>query len=459
MSKQWDESLELLEREIEQDRLQVEQGVARVDEALLEAAMQRGIQHSGRRRTAVTRRRVGLGVAASMLSLLLLLTGFVRVSPAFAALMRDIPGFSGFVELIQSDQTLVDAINNEYYQPVHVSDTKNGYTLTVDGIIADERRLVILYSGSGPGVKKTTGFKDYELKDENGRELEAGITSFYMPEDEKDWQDQKFYDKIEVILGVGGEMPQGIQLSGMLKNQRLQVSFPIDHKRFKGKKEVIHINRDVSIGDQTIHIGKVSITPLQVEIEMDANERNSRRTNGFIGLALKDEKGHTWNWNFGMGILEEGTVAQFHSSYFEKPKELRLVAKGLKLSDRGKSFVVNTKTNDTISSPWEGMTLESVRPLDEQELELVVELKGLDDIDAVTGYSLFDESKIFTDASGKAYSFHGIEGTRSEHMQENGMRLARYYYRIPNANYKQPLTFPVVEYPGYVLEQVDIRIK
>lgn len=46
-------------------------------------------------------------------------------------------------------------------------------------------------------------------------------------------------------------------------------------------------------------------------------------------------------------------------------------------------------------------------------------------------------------------------GTRSSHMGEESLQ----YYTIPKADYKQPLTFEVYQYPGYVLEPFQVKIK
>ena len=52
--------------------------------------------------------------------------------------------------LIAHDRGLAEAVRNDYYQPIGASQTLDGVTLTVDGVIADESRLVLFYTITDP---------------------------------------------------------------------------------------------------------------------------------------------------------------------------------------------------------------------------------------------------------------------------------------------------------------------
>ena len=54
--------------------------------------------------------------------------------------VASIPGMEKFVDFIRDDKGLASAIENEYYQELNISSEKEGVTLTLDGVLADERR-------------------------------------------------------------------------------------------------------------------------------------------------------------------------------------------------------------------------------------------------------------------------------------------------------------------------------
>ncbi|UUZ92844.1 DUF4179 domain-containing protein [Paenibacillus sp. P25] len=165
-----------LERELDESKSWFEDRRPPAEERI-DASIRRGIRQANlmrQRRRERTRRWIWSGTAVCSLFLLLGIT--VRVSPAFAAVLRDIPGMDVFVKLVErtADQGIRQAVQNEYVQPVGVSDEKDGVRFTVDGILADDSRLVALYS-----LRSTDG-KDRRLGrpnvlDPSGKPLQASI--------------------------------------------------------------------------------------------------------------------------------------------------------------------------------------------------------------------------------------------------------------------------------------------
>lgn len=437
-------------------KVELELGLAK--DSALDDAIRKGVEQGRRRAVRARRSRLSMKLMASALCVLLLLTGFIRVSPVFAAILRDIPGMSGFVELIEGDRTLMSAVNNEFIQRVDVTDSKNGYRFTVDGIIADEQRVVILYSGEGPGINRNTEIEDYEFRDESGKDIEAAILSGSIPENVDD-PDSVMHDKIDIVMGEGKITPHIISFNVKLKGQWLEVDIPVDHSRFEGMKETITVDQDIEIGGQRFTIGNAIITPLQAKITIQTDQSNTKMTNLFINPALVDEKGHRWEYTGGTGGLNnEESVIHFQSTFFEKPKKLTFVADGLLLSDKGKTFVVNTETEETLTTPDSRIQLTNVKK-DAEGLQLTIALSRLDKEETFYGYSFLEYQASFKDATGKVYQLLDRSGAASSwHTTETGGE-AEIYYTIPNAGYKQPLTFEVYQYPGYVLKKVNVDIK
>ncbi|MFF2092671.1 DUF4179 domain-containing protein [Paenibacillus sp. NPDC058174] len=445
--KDWEEVLQALRN----DRQQLEHERNEPSDVELDAVIKTGLKLGGKRLVRMKRRRLGLQMLVSAICVFMLLTAFIKVSPAFAAMLRDIPGFSGFVKLIESDTTLQSAINNEFIQPVNKSDSKNGYTLTVSGIMADDQRVVILYSGTGPGVTKNTQVKKYVIQDEHGKEIVASIGWSHFAENE---EVGAMYDKFDIVMGDGHPVPQTIHLEVNLEGQWLAVDIPVDHSRFENLKEIIPLHKDLEVGGQHFTLKKAIITPLQISIDVETDPSNVKKSNGFIKLALVDEKGRRWDTKGGFGMLDEGMTIHFQSNYFEKPKKLYFVADGLLMSERNKKFVINTETGETLETPDSRFQLKSAAGG-----SLTVSFSDLDETETGYGFWFFNYGATFRDASDKTYKLLDKEGTQYSWRPTETGSDAEAYYEIPVADYVQPLTFDVYQYPGYVLEPIHIELK
>ncbi|GGG67808.1 DUF4179 domain-containing protein [Paenibacillus radicis (ex Gao et al. 2016)] len=445
--KGWEEVLQALRN----DREQLEQEQHEPSDEKLDAAILTGLKLGSKRSVRMKRRRFGLQMLVSAVCIFMLLTAFIRVSPAFAAILRDIPGFSGFVNLIENDTTLRSAINNEFIQPVNKSDSRNGYTLTVSGIMADDQRVVILYTGTGPGVTKNTEIKEYVIQDGDGEKIVGSIAWSHIAERK---EGAAMYDTFDIVMGEGHQVPQTIHLEVNLEGQWLIVDIPVDHSRFANLKETIPLNKDFEVGGQRFTLRKAVITPLQISIDVQTDSSNVKKSNSFIKLALVDEKGRRWDTKGGFGMLDDGMTIHFQSNYFEKPKKLYLVADGLLLSERNKKFVINTDIGETLETPESRFQLKSA-----VSGSLTVSLLNLAEPETGYGYWFFDYGATFRDASGKIYKLLDKDGTQYSWRPTETGSDAEAYYEIPLADYVQPLTFDVYQYPGYVLEPIHIEIK
>ena len=81
----------------------------------------------------------------------------------------------GIVSMIRQDKGLMMAIDQSLLQKVGVTDEHDGTSLTVEGIITDESRMVIFYTMKG--MKDPEKFNyDIDLLDENGKELPVAFS-------------------------------------------------------------------------------------------------------------------------------------------------------------------------------------------------------------------------------------------------------------------------------------------
>lgn len=455
MKLEADKAFEREIAELQRDKASVEKHLSELADEKLDLAISSGLRQGKESATTRRRRRIGLRTAIAVISMFLLLTAFVRVSPSFAALMKEIPGLSRFIELIEQDKSLLTAIDNEFIQPINRSDEKNDYKLSVSGIIADEKRLVILYTVEGEGLHDQSFHPKYRFVDEHGAEV-SGVISYWQPEDFLSANDNVKHDYIDIVLDSEGKMPQLVQFEAQFGETLLTVDIPIDHERFEGLREYMELNQPFEVSGQRFTILDANITPLQITLTIKSDSDNPMRSNGFINLALLDEKGRRYIFKSGYGDFDEVFTAHFQSSYFERPKKLTLAADGLYRSERNLSLTVDTETIQTITAPDQRIQLADVQKKN-GGYELKVDLQQLEELDMNRGYWLFDYNTSFKDAGGTEYSLLQRDGVATEWRPGSG--IASYYYSIPDADYVQPLTFLISQYLGYVLEDIQVPIK
>ncbi|WP_169091137.1 DUF4179 domain-containing protein [Paenibacillus sp. PL91] len=454
MNAEKEPDYEIASQRLRSDKEHVEMELEKLPDQLLDDAIRRGLEQGRKRVVRGKRKRMSLTMIVSALSIFLLLTAFVRVSPAFAGMLKDIPGFTGYVDFIQGDKSLLSAVENKFFQPVNLSDEKNGYKFTVEDILADDQRLVILYTAEGPGINNNTGFLDFELKTSDCADLMASIGSSHFPSDDAEGDSVPVHDYLDVLLGDNVPMPESLQFSLLLGDQWLRVEFPIEHERFAGMREDISIEQPFEVGGQRFTVKDAIITPLQISLSFEADPNNNLRANDFINVALVDEKGRRYETDSGYGELNSSLTRHFKSSYFERPKKLTLVAEGVFLSEHNLSLTIDTDKMETISSPDNRLQLVSKEEKAEG-YEIKLDLLGLNEIDKKASYNLFAHEGIFKDASGATYPISDSRGVEWNSDEDK----VTHVFRIPKADFKQPLTFDIEQFIGYVLKPISIPIK
>ncbi|WP_224654424.1 DUF4179 domain-containing protein, partial [Escherichia coli] len=54
----------------------------------------------------------------------------ISVSPTFASYVAKIPGFEAIVSAVRIDAGIEDIVDNQYYEEMNVTESKNGLSLT-----------------------------------------------------------------------------------------------------------------------------------------------------------------------------------------------------------------------------------------------------------------------------------------------------------------------------------------
>ncbi|WP_308638413.1 DUF4179 domain-containing protein [Paenibacillus silvisoli] len=439
--QQWQE-LEAMKEQV--DRIEVP---AAIDEAI----------RSGMRLGRARRRRRTISRLASYTAMLMLLAmvASIRFSPVVAAYVGDIPGLRAFVELINHDKGLELALENDYMQRVGLSDEHDGIKLTVDGIIADETRVIVFYTLENmDGKKRVVNLQRVQLGNSTTASSSYGTSAF-----EEDWESKQ--GTIDFYFDGEADIPDMLDLEVMLGKDHeaaaadgilWKVRIPVDKTKFVGLKETYAVNKTVTVEGQRITFGTMTVYPTRIGLEVEYDRANTKKLFYFDDIRIEDEKGETFgsilNGMSASVINENKLVLYFQSNYFRKPKQLYLRANSIRALDKSKLEVqIDLERKKLLSRPDDRITLTDVGTnAEDGQGVLDFHLKNDDPLDEGRSYSLFDSS--YKDASGQTFDSNMTGSSQEE-----------YQYYIRKEKYQSPLTLTIADYPTRIRGDIDVRIK
>ena len=292
-------------------------------------SIQEGIQKAQSRRR--TRQRWFISLIATSAALLIF-TGCIRVSPAFASYIKQLPGMEGFVALIRHDSGIMDAVDHELLQPIGATDEHDGLAVTVDGVIADESRMILFYTVKGT-EQQLRSLDRVDLRDDTGERLPVSYSYDHNP----DKTSKEYSDYVDMLFPAGTTLPKTMSVqfysSQETNAERWEVTFPVDVSLTQGMKRSIPIGQTLSVDGQLIHIRKVILSPLRLQLDIEYDAGNSKEIFNFSQLELVDERGRSWKSDIALTKGNERSV-YFESMYFTIPKQLMLKASGISALDK-----------------------------------------------------------------------------------------------------------------------------
>ncbi|MEK5254322.1 DUF4179 domain-containing protein [Paenibacillus sp. FSL F4-0125] len=249
--------------------------------------------------------------------------------------------------------TLESAIRNDYVQIVNKSAEKDGYKITLNAVIADENKIMLLYTGTSSGGQEIynvnsvwlTDAAGQSVVDKNGNRSGMGLhaeDSIYK------WLGKTIYslDKNkafpkEVVAnfqiasvdpGMLAKPNTGTNLADMRYSDRLKVSFSIDSKFWEQKTETIVLNQPFMIDGNKVNLAQVELSPLSIVVKYTLSEdlkTNWEIRNELFGktpseLTSRVGKRELKNNSIGGSGSEDGFISNFSSNVLDHPKSIRL---------------------------------------------------------------------------------------------------------------------------------------
>lgn len=323
---------EIIKTEVPQDEL----------EDAIRQGLQRAQQAKQVKKRPVVKRGVWTVIVAAVLFFALVTS--VRVSSTFAGAVASLPGMEGLVELIRYDKGIAAAIDNDAFQRLHLSAEKDGVTLTLEGVIADEKEMVLFYTVKGEKSDELLFMNIPELINENGKnvvvDVLAGVTM-----DESKSTERGAYLSVRIDNAIDETI---FMLKSTMESEFRSIDYEIPFSLEKKRKpaEKYPINQTVVIEGQEITFQYVEMSSLRVGIHFQTSPSNTKELLSFDDLKLVDKKGRKWtstNENgIGYGIRsdEENKIMYLPINYFNHPKELYMEFTKIQALKKDETYVL-----------------------------------------------------------------------------------------------------------------------
>ncbi|WP_440117558.1 DUF4179 domain-containing protein [Paenibacillus sp. QZ-Y1] len=405
-------------------------------------AVQAGVRQVTRKRK--TRLRWYMS-SISAAALILLFTGCIRVSPAFASFVEQLPGMEGVVSMIRQDKGLMMAIDQSLLQKVGVTDEHDGVSLTVEGVITDESRMVIFYTMKGNKDSEKNEY-DIDLLDGEGKQLPVSF-SYASP---KPASEHDVYEGIVDVSFTESTPPE--ELTFVFKDQKKKtrkewrVTFPVDHSLTRDMKKVVPVNQTVTLDGQRFDVKQATLYPTRLVLDIEYDSGNTKKIYGINDLQLVDEQGRAWRTDAG-SISGSGSSVFFESMYFSIPKKLTLHGSGITALDKDELVISIDPSSSKLQGGPQGLQL------------LDYEVKGKD---TVMHFSIANAQ-----SAGPGLSFTNIADDKGNEFDvkeagwspsgENGVSEA--WVTVKNgATAKGNLSMEIFSYPAHSRSPFSIEI-
>ncbi|WP_391207013.1 DUF4179 domain-containing protein [Psychrobacillus sp. L4] len=386
----------------------------------------------------------------------------INVSPAFANKVASIPGLDRIVALIQQDKGLVAAIENDFYQPINASQTKNGVTVTLDGVIADYKGIVIFYSVHSNVKNRPLEIKYLKLMNEKYGDLPVHDTTFWSSNppinEDKVFSSMMTLEYMENHIVGNGNLLWTIGLKNETKVEYFQIPFKFTKSSVVSK--TIALNKEVTIEGQRIVVEKVTINPIRAEVKLKIDPNNSKKIFSFDNLKFTNDTGDEWIFNNGgtsFRILDETewTITS-QSPYFNNSDKLKLVFGKIGAIDKDDAFIlIDTESKKFLKQPAESVF--SNLEVENSKVSFIMDVTGEYNL-LVSSSFLDNEGKEFfikydytNPMPGKKYVNGLLMNTA-----EKGLKLE---FELPTESISNPIRFDLDFYPSWIEGDVQVEIK
>lgn len=285
-------------------------------------------------------RRIATSAAACFVTFVLM----VNLVPTFAYACGGVPLLRELAKAVTWSPSLSAAVENEYVQPIGLTQTKNGITATVEYLIVDQKQVNIFYTLEGDyedlSGRRVEFFPDQHCAFSYGGSPNApgDIQSITL-----DYVDRDVPEGFSVTIGVAS-MDEALNAppeESLAEDELLHMDeeeldilaeFTFELKfdpTYTAAGEIIPVNQTITLAGQSVTVTEAAVYPTHVRINVADDAANSAWLKG-LTFYLENEDGERFE-PISNGISATGgdgtdsyVSFRLESPYFARSRHLTL---------------------------------------------------------------------------------------------------------------------------------------
>ncbi|WP_431807411.1 DUF4179 domain-containing protein [Lysinibacillus sphaericus] len=297
-----------------------------------------------------TKKRMASVAIVFLCCLSLLLS--IRVSPTVASYIAKIPGLDAIVSAVVRDKGIKDIVEHKYYEEINKTQTKDGLSLTLQGVIADQSGFVLYYDADASfelNLEEVQLFQgDDEIKCGCSFTMGGGNQAFISSSVEYSFSKPMAYTSRDFTAVFRFKD----------KNQgEIEMTIPFSLQNEIAEEKVFIANRTVEVESQKFTITKIRRTPLKLALDIEVDKTNTMQILALDDIAVVTESGerresirssHSMN-----GDIRDGKYTLYlQSNYFDNPQSLTVLIGAVQAVPKGEDFIeVDFGRQEVLSKP------------------------------------------------------------------------------------------------------------
>lgn len=326
----------------------------------------------------------------------------VNSSLKLAYAVGKIPILSDLAKKLTLSPSLKAAIDNEYVQPMNLSETRNGITVRVEYIIVDKKQVNIFYNING------SYDDEWKIGLQNNKELEYTTSYFAGAEEPGELR--------RLTIDIHSQnVPSSLQLQCKLYKQEgiqyeaedIVAVYDFDLQfdpNYIDQGEAIAIEKWLELDGQQIYFDQAGIYPTHFQLDLKDNEKNTawlkslyfRIVDEALAVPESSQNGIT-----ALGSVNSPFMAshRLDSNYFSQAKLFQLEIIGAEWLDKDfQSVTINLESNTANHLP-QGVQLMHCNKT-RGGWDIVFKVKRHEDVAARSPFA-----SNYCDQQGNVYSF------------------------------------------------------
>lgn len=338
------------------------------------------------------RKKIILGPILSVAAMFALFVVAVNSSVKVAYACSQVPILKELAEAVTFSRSLTDAVENEYVQPINLTQEEDGVTVSVEYLIVDQKQVNVFFRLSSEEEKEYSITPNVLTRDKKSAGCAYGLKNHDAQNGELRSMTIDFFDE-DVPDGLVVEFDVSERGAGRVGVFEFLLEFD---PQFKAVGKVYEINKSVILDGNEIIIRRMEVYPTHLRVIIEESTENKDKLKG-LEFYIKTD----WGMKFetvSNGIVAHGSVDtpeitsyRADSTYFYEADHLEIVITGADWLDKSRELVyVNLLTGESEGLPEHVKFGKAVKRGDGWAVTFDVKFKEKDHFDQNFAWRYYD---------------------------------------------------------------------